>query len=1116
MNTLARICKNSVIKHVSIRRCSPLLIGLLFIISFFVLPTWLGQSTPVNAKIPLEPVISILVTPENAPTGATISGPMVGTVNTTYSFVSQVSPDTVAEPIVHDWRADEQSPITHIGGLTDTVEYTWSQGGVKEIMVMIANNHGFISTTHTINIVTSTPTHTPTATATHTPTPTPTATATHTNIPTHTPTATATNTPTPSPTNTNTPTDVPTDTATPTATNTATTTPTPTASVTSTNTPTDVPTDTPIATLTNTSTTTPTHTHTPTATSTPTPTWTKLPTLTHTPSMTMTPLPTVTATESPTLTPTMTPTMTSTATPTATNTNTPTTTPTHTPTMTSTATATPTHTPTATSTVETIQPPTDITFRGRDMSGLNRWTWFSARIAPSNISMPTTYVWSASEQDSITIVRDSTDGWDWDWTDNGVWSKYYTGARFMWETIGRKEITLTVSNDGGTISTTHVITIAHPPEVTLSGPTSGEINTSYLFTATVGPDSTPEQISYWLYNSTEDQWRWAQNGLRHNFTISWTNPGTHVVQLYAQNDVGWSQDTFIMNIPTEPFIFTPTVQSVASGAWSDETIWSNGHVPTLSDNVFIPEDYEINVSVPINVNAIINEGKLTSSPGQNLEISTTEILVNRGNMHSGIVNPSLQRNSSSLQSHTTACDGIDGIAGTDYIITTSEFTNTGTVSATNGIDGGRGGHVIITATTRFENTGVITSGHGGDGTIGSGGGPGGDIKILSGGPSITGHGFTNDGLIQAGNGGDGDRCGGKGGSFYIFSRNSINRRNNTNSRLGTIRAGNGGNTTGNAIDAHGGNGGNGDFWGKWFRTGGFLYNQGVLQAGNGGNGNPDATSNPQDAGCGGNLTLMGRPNVVIIGTQNAGISGTASSGGAACTAGWVRIDPGSIHLSDESRISGSDIAIFGGDGWNIDARNLNQKMIVAENSIVLAVGKGGSIDLRGNTEQIFEAGGQVKIYADTIYLDEGTPLEAIVGANVITGPGRILRNVSTLIDARAIETSPRSTVSVPLRVINASPTTDTFTLEPTYPVGWTITGLPESVTIDGLDNQEVVFDITIPADAQPNTAYEVIVKATSQDNPEASSESEAIVIVTQTAEPSTIYLPLIKRQSLEP
>lgn len=84
--------------------------------------------------------------------GTTINGPMTGIVQTGYNFTATVQPITATLPITYVWRATGQLPVTHTGGLSDTVTFAWSMPGTKIITVTTTNPGSAVTTTHVINI----------------------------------------------------------------------------------------------------------------------------------------------------------------------------------------------------------------------------------------------------------------------------------------------------------------------------------------------------------------------------------------------------------------------------------------------------------------------------------------------------------------------------------------------------------------------------------------------------------------------------------------------------------------------------------------------------------------------------------------------------------------------------------------------------------------------------------------------------------------------------------------------------------------------------------------------------------------------------------------------------
>ena len=87
------------------------------------------------------------------PTDVEISGPTAGVAQAGYIFTASVKPVTTTQPITYFWEATGQTPVTHpLGGLSDTVTFTWSTLGSQVITVTATNITGTVTDTHGIVI----------------------------------------------------------------------------------------------------------------------------------------------------------------------------------------------------------------------------------------------------------------------------------------------------------------------------------------------------------------------------------------------------------------------------------------------------------------------------------------------------------------------------------------------------------------------------------------------------------------------------------------------------------------------------------------------------------------------------------------------------------------------------------------------------------------------------------------------------------------------------------------------------------------------------------------------------------------------------------------------------
>jgi hypothetical protein len=85
-------------------------------------------------------------------TSMTIAGPAIGMANTTYVFTATTGPVTATLPITYIWQATQQTPVTHTGGLSDTIIFTWAVPGPQTITTMAMNNEGTTTGIYTVTI----------------------------------------------------------------------------------------------------------------------------------------------------------------------------------------------------------------------------------------------------------------------------------------------------------------------------------------------------------------------------------------------------------------------------------------------------------------------------------------------------------------------------------------------------------------------------------------------------------------------------------------------------------------------------------------------------------------------------------------------------------------------------------------------------------------------------------------------------------------------------------------------------------------------------------------------------------------------------------------------------
>lgn len=89
-----------------------------------------------------------------APAGVTVSGPSIGAVNHGHTFRADVSPLSTTAPVTYTWEVTGRSPITHVGGISDTLTLTETVAGTRTVQVTASNQVGaLVSASQTIEVV---------------------------------------------------------------------------------------------------------------------------------------------------------------------------------------------------------------------------------------------------------------------------------------------------------------------------------------------------------------------------------------------------------------------------------------------------------------------------------------------------------------------------------------------------------------------------------------------------------------------------------------------------------------------------------------------------------------------------------------------------------------------------------------------------------------------------------------------------------------------------------------------------------------------------------------------------------------------------------------------------
>jgi hypothetical protein len=334
--------------------------------------------------------------------------------------------------------------------------------------------------------------------------------------------------------------------------------------------------------------------------------------------------------------------------------------------------------------------------------------------------------------------------------------------------------------------------------------------------------------------------------------------------------------------------------------------------------------------------------------------------------------------------------------------------------------------------------------------------------------------FVNDisGSLRAGHGGGDvgghDPCagfGGHGGSVEIFATTIIHDGS-------VIRSGNGGDAIGRHAHTYGGDGGVVRLIANAFDPDNQSISKGMIITGHGG----DSKSQPgkAHAGIGGNADIiMNKVASSVIGNPGG-------------TAHW---DPVKLKAGGDMNISGfDDVEIYTDKGGSMDLSELKEGAVTASKTITIAAGKGGTVDLRGLSGKVFQAGVKIEIFADTILLDPGVNFEDLADApDVVIGAAKILYRVALSAD-RSINGEPGTGVAVPVKLINIGPAIDTYALSVTNSEGWHTDGLPINITMGGLLTKVLNLNVNFPTDSSSGTT--ITVTATSLTDPTVSATAK--------------------------
>ncbi|MDM8564021.1 SdrD B-like domain-containing protein [Candidatus Halobeggiatoa sp. HSG11] len=476
----------------------------------------------------------------------------------------------------------------------------------------------------------------------------------------------------------------------------------------------------------------------------------------------------------------------------------------------------------------------------------------------------------------------------------------------------------------------------------------------------------------------------------------------------------------------------PSVTSQKSGKWNDSSIWSTGRIPSGGDKVKVSSGHAVTMPpemVNLGTGSLCNEGVIASDENTR-QFGTSDIEI-----HASTIN------------NRGKIIGQDGVDGSCFVrgVSASNIM----LFASN---------IFVNETTDSSNEALILTGNGGTSYGGNswrwGGfwgipirwiptdvcpdgrhvyaGDGGGIEIKAG---I----IENYSNIVAGNGGNAGishhaaAVAGEGG-YIVVSSDNVNDSVN----FGSITTGTGG-------------------WSRGYRTG---------------------TRHSK----GGNVIVnLGDFNGEIVGAPGSSMWG----------------DPINLNLGENLKIRDFEsVNLYTDEGGTINFTKANENTFSNIKVISIATkslnGEGGIIDLRGISGKIFKANEKVEIFADNILLDDGVDIRDLIDApEIVIGQGKVIYHVQLSSDQLIVD-EPSSTVTIPIKVFNASPKDDSYTFTITDSNGWTLGTIAE-VAIKGLKSTNVNLNVTLPNERAATN--EITITATSKTKADVTSETITHVMV---------------------
>lgn len=143
---------------------------------------------------------------------------------------------------------------------------------------------------------------------------------------------------------------------------------------------------------------------------------------------------------------------------------------------------------------------------------------YQARVEPITTTLPITYVWQASGQETVTQTGGLTDT-----------------VSYTWYEPGEQIINLLAMNAMGEVATTFSTTVLTPElEVVITGTTNGYSGLEYVLTALVSPITATQPLTYvWTVGELVPVTH--TGGLSDTLTLTLGEPGTYIIALQVRN-----------------------------------------------------------------------------------------------------------------------------------------------------------------------------------------------------------------------------------------------------------------------------------------------------------------------------------------------------------------------------------------------------------------------------------------------------------------------------------------------------------------------------------------------------------------------------------------------------